>query len=74
MPFLQELADVVTNVKTTVFEPTAYLLLSSRVIRNLHVFTHPGDTKIPHDNKPDAILIRTEIPVLDAVIWLRSFY
>ena len=45
MAFLQELADVVTNVQTTVFEAIDYLLQSSRVIRNLRIFTFPGDTE-----------------------------
>jgi hypothetical protein len=42
---LHTLADVVTNVQTTVFEPIDYLLQSSRVIRNLRIFTCPGDTE-----------------------------
>jgi hypothetical protein len=58
MAFLQELADVVTNVQTTVFEPIDYLLQSSQVIRNLRIFTFPGDTK--GDTKLSTVLVSTQ--------------
>jgi hypothetical protein len=44
-PLLQRSSAVITSAQTAVFKPIELLLLSSRVIRNLHIFTHPGDTK-----------------------------
>ena len=58
MAFLQELADVVTNVQTSLFEPIDYLLQSSQVIRNLRIFTFPGDTK--GDTKLSTVLVSTQ--------------
>src|SRR6266436_881304 len=44
-PLLHKSADVVSCAQIAAIEPVELLLGSSRVISNLHIFTHPGDTK-----------------------------
>jgi len=43
-PLLHQSADVISSAQIAVFKPVELLLGSSRVIRNVHIFTHPGDT------------------------------
>jgi len=43
-PLLHKSADVVSCAQIAAIEPVELLLRSSRVITNLHIFTHPGDT------------------------------
>ena len=42
--FLHEFARVIRRVQIAVIKRVEQLLRSLRVIRNLHVFTHPGNT------------------------------
>jgi len=42
---LHKSADVISCAQIAAIEPVELLLGSSRVITNLHIFTHPGDTK-----------------------------
>src|SRR5438046_8316244 len=42
--FLQQFASVMSSAQTAAFKPVEVLLRSSRVIRNLPIFTLPGDT------------------------------
>ena len=45
MAFLQGFAGVLSSAQTATFKRVERLSLSSHVITNLPIFTHPGDTK-----------------------------
>jgi hypothetical protein len=55
---LHKSADVITCAQIAVIEPVELLLGSSRVITNLHIFTHPGDTK--GDTKLSTVFVSTQ--------------
>src|SRR6266446_8662270 len=57
-PLLHRFADVISCAQIAVIEPVELLLGSSRVITNLHIFTHPGDTK--GDTKLSAVCVSTQ--------------
>src|SRR5439155_21667861 len=55
---LHKSADVVSCAQIAAIEPVEFLLGFSRVITNLHIFTHPGDTK--GDTKLSAVCVSTQ--------------
>jgi hypothetical protein len=57
-PLLHCSADVISCAQIAAIEPVELLLGSSRVITNLHIFTHPGDTK--GDTKLSPVFVSTQ--------------
>jgi len=57
-PLLHKSADVISCAQIAAIEPVELLLGSSRVIRNVHIFTHPGDTT--GDTKLSTVFVSTQ--------------
>ena len=55
---MQEFADVVSCAQIALIQRVELSLGSSRVIRNVHIFTHPGDTK--GDTKFSTVFVSTQ--------------
>ena len=67
---LPKSADVISCAQIAAIEPVELLLGSSRVITNLHIFTHPGDTT--GDTKFQHPFSVTRLPSVRALTTLQN--